>query len=84
MNVNSSSGARRKARVAHAGRKAASPSPRSAAGLPQDAAALDALAWMERGMPDGEIVYDEDTPRLSKEQLAEFKPARFVFSQRRK
>ena len=39
---------------------------------------------MERGMPDAEIAYDEDAPRLTKQQLAEFEPAKFVFSRRRK
>ena len=35
-------------------------------------------------MPEGKIVHKEDPPRLTKEQLAEFKPASFIFSRRRK
>lgn len=84
MRANRFPQALRKVRAADPGRKAPRAVSRPAAKLPQDAAALDAVAWMERGMPDEEIVYDEDAPRLTKEQLAEFKPARFVFPQRRK
>lgn len=60
------------------------PVTRSEAQLPRDEDARDALAWLERGMPDDEIVYDDDAPRLTKEQLAEFEPASFVIRQRRK
>lgn len=50
--------------------------------LPQDPDARDALGWLERGMPDDEIVYDDAAPRLTKEQLAEFKPASFMIRRR--
>lgn len=84
MNDTSSSAGKRVARTGRPGRKAARPGAPCTAGEPRDADALDALAWMERGMPDEEIVYDEDAPRLTKEQLAEFRPARFVFPRRGK
>jgi hypothetical protein len=35
-------------------------------------------------MPEHEIAYDNAAPRLTKEQLAEFEPARFMVRQRRK
>jgi len=66
------------------GRKAAGPASRHVATLPQDPDAREALAWLERGMLDEEIAYDDDAPRLTKAQLAEFAPARFVIRQRRK
>ena len=40
-----------------------------------DPAVAHALAWVSRGMPEGEIVYDDDAPKLTQEQLAEFEPA---------
>ena len=43
-----------------------------------DRDALEALAWVESGMPDGKISYGPDTPKLSPEQLQEFKPASYV------
>jgi hypothetical protein len=45
--------------------------------VPLDQDALDALAFAERGYPDGEIFYSEDAPRLTPEQLGEFRPASF-------
>lgn len=57
---------------------------RDEAKLPRDADARDALAWLGRGMPEDEIVCDNDAPRLPKEQLAAFEPASFVIRQWRK
>jgi hypothetical protein len=45
--------------------------------VPLDQDALDALAFAERGYPDGEIGYSEEAPRLTPEQLAQFRAARF-------
>jgi hypothetical protein len=56
---------------------------RSEPQIPDDPDAQQALAWLERSMPEAEIVYDDDAPKLTPEQLAEFKPARFVIRRRR-
>ncbi len=40
-----------------------------------DRDALDALAWIESGMADSDVGYAPDAPRLTVEQLGEFKPA---------
>ncbi len=84
MSAKSSSVGKRPARSVHSGRKAARATIGQGARLPQDADARDALAWLERGMPDEEIAYDDDAPRLTKEQLAEFGPASVVIRRRRK
>jgi len=44
----------------------------SAAGSALEATRVKALAWVERGSPDAEIVYDDQAPELTAEQLAEF------------
>jgi len=49
-----------------------------------DQDALDALDFAARGQPEAEIGYSEDAPKLSKEQLAQFEPASFRISRRRK
>jgi hypothetical protein len=35
------------------------------------------LDWDARGRPEGEIIFDADLPKLTDEQLGEFRPARF-------
>ena len=42
-----------------------------------DRDALDALAWMESGMPDAKVGHGPDAPPLTPEQLAEFKSASY-------
>jgi len=49
-----------------------------------DQDALDVLDFAARGRPEAEIGYSEDAPKLSKEQLAQFEPASFRISRRRK
>ncbi len=44
--------------------------------LDQDA--LDALAWIESGMPDGKVGHGPDASQLTPEQLAELAPASCV------
>ena len=36
-----------------------------------------ALDWVKRGMPEDEIKYSDDCPKLTEEQLREFEPASF-------
>ena len=43
--------------------------------LPHDADAERAMAWLQRGMPQDEIVYDDAVPRQSATELAKFRPA---------
>jgi hypothetical protein len=43
-----------------------------------DRDALDALAWMESGMPDTKVGYGPDAPKLTTEKLGTFKPAAHV------
>jgi hypothetical protein len=43
-----------------------------------DRDALEALAWIESGMPDGKVGYGPDAPRLTPEQAKEFTPASYV------
>jgi hypothetical protein len=43
-----------------------------------DRDAIEALAWIESGMPDDRIAYGPDAPRLTPEQLREFKPASYT------
>jgi len=40
--------------------------------------ALDAMAWIESGMPDSKVGYGPDTPQLTHEQLGELAPASYV------
>ena len=44
----------------------------------RDRDALDALAWIESGMPDEEVGYGPDALQLTPEQLGEFEPASYV------
>ena len=48
------------------------------AGPTLDRDALDALAWIERGMPDDQAGYGPDAPKLTQDQLAELKPASYA------
>lgn len=41
--------------------------------VPTDPGALQALAWLDRGQPQGEILYDEDSPKQTREELAQFR-----------
>ncbi len=43
-----------------------------------DRDALEALAWIEKGMPDSNVGYGLDAPKLTSEQLKEFKLASYV------
>ncbi len=43
-----------------------------------DRDALEALAWIESGMPDSKVGYGPDAPKLSEEQRREFEPASYV------
>jgi hypothetical protein len=43
-----------------------------------DRDALDALAWIEGGMPDGKVGYGPDAPQFTPEQLGELAPASYV------
>jgi hypothetical protein len=43
-----------------------------------DRDALEALAWIERGMPDSEVGYGPDAPKLSEDQQRQFEPASYV------
>ena len=61
-------------------RQTAGAQPGAPAPLASDQDALDAIAFAQRGRPDGEIGYSEDAPRLTPEQLAEFEPASFRFA----
>jgi hypothetical protein len=45
--------------------------------VPDTPEARAALDWLNRGAPQDEIVYDDDAPRLIREQLGEFEPAKF-------
>jgi hypothetical protein len=43
-----------------------------------DRDALEALAWIESGMPDSRVAYGPDAPKLTEEQRRKFKPASYV------
>jgi hypothetical protein len=43
-----------------------------------DRDALDALAWIESGMPDGKVGYGPDALQLTPEQLGELAPVSYV------
>lgn len=43
-----------------------------------DRDALEALAWIESGMPDAAVGYGPDAPRLTREQLDEFREASYA------
>ncbi len=66
--------------VAHAKREPSAP----ADAEPLDADALRALAWLARGEPESEIVFDEIAPRQTTEELAQFKPHSYVREPRKK
>jgi hypothetical protein len=42
-----------------------------------DRDALEAIAWIERGMPDSQIGYDADAPKLTEDQLRQFEQASY-------
>jgi hypothetical protein len=42
-----------------------------------DRDALEALAWIESGMPDNKVGYGPDAPKLTEEQRREFEPASY-------
>jgi hypothetical protein len=48
---------------------------RTAAPAALDPAAARALAWLARGEPQDDIVYDEAAPRQTPEELAAFRKA---------
>jgi hypothetical protein len=52
--------------------------------VPLDADALRALAWLKRGQPASEIVYDDDAPKQTDSELALFRPASYVRKQTKK
>jgi hypothetical protein len=43
-----------------------------------DRDALEALAWIESDMPDSQVAYGPDAPKLTEEQRREFEPASYV------
>ena len=45
--------------------------------MPDDADAQRALAWLERGKPQGEIVHDDAVPAQSQTGLEQFRPASY-------
>jgi len=62
---------------------AKSPAPGSEQALEQpqptlDRDALEALAWINAGMPDERVGYGPDAPRLTPGQLAQFESASYV------
>jgi len=40
-------------------------------------------AWIQRGMPQTEVVYTDDAPKLTQEERAEFQPASVIIKRRR-
>ena len=62
----------------------ASPAPAARTSPPADSldpAVADALAWVARGMPDSEIVYDDDAPPTTTADWKDAKTVRVKFSQ---
>lgn len=53
------------------------PNSRKASAVVETSDTLALKAWVERGMPEQEIVYDEDVPKLTPEQLEEFRLSGF-------
>jgi hypothetical protein len=51
--------------------------------VPEDADAQRALAWLERGKPQAEIVRDDAVPAQSKAGLEKFRPASYRRSRSR-
>jgi hypothetical protein len=51
--------------------------------VPTDDAALRALAWLDRGQPDAEVVYDETVPKQTPQDLKHFERRRLVKTKRR-
>jgi hypothetical protein len=43
----------------------------------QDSDAIEALAWIAKGMSDGEIGYGPDAPKMTQDQIGQFKPAAY-------
>jgi hypothetical protein len=79
MNARSSSG---KALIRRSPAKQGSRSKEAAApGTPEptlDRDAREALAWIESGMPDSQVGYGPDAPKLTDDQLREFERAAYV------
>jgi hypothetical protein len=72
-----SSGTTHNAQALRARRPAARAGTVAAARTPEDADAQRALAWLERGKPAKEIVFDDAVPQQSKADLAKFRPASY-------
>jgi hypothetical protein len=72
-----SSGSTRSTQALRAKRPAARASTVTAAQVPEDADAQRALAWVQRGKPHAEIVFDDAVPQQSKADLKTFKPASY-------
>jgi hypothetical protein len=52
-----------------------------AAGAPEptlDRDALEALTWIDSGMPDSKVGYGPDAPKLTEGQRRQFEPASYV------
>lgn len=52
-----------------------------AAGAPEaplDRDAVEAVAWIESGMPDSRVGYGPDAPKLTEAQHRQFEPASYV------
>ncbi len=43
-----------------------------------DRDALDARAWIDSGMPDHQVGYGPDAPKMTPKQVRQFKPASYV------
>src|SRR5271157_407218 len=43
-----------------------------------DRDALEALAWVESGMPDSQVGYGPDAPKLTEDQRQQFEPASYT------
>ena len=43
-----------------------------------DRDALEALAWIDSGMPDSKVGYGPDAPKLTEGQRRQFEPASYV------
>jgi hypothetical protein len=60
-------------------RSSAKQGPRGSTPAPTlDRDALEALAWLESGMPDDRVGYGPDAPKLTKDQCKQFAPASYV------
>jgi hypothetical protein len=71
------------ARALRSRRTAARQGAAPAVPVPEDADAQRALAWLERGKPQAEIVRDDAVPAQSKAGLEKFRPASYRRSRSR-